>query len=102
MKGGLAGLVKQAQTMKKKMEELQKELDSVVVEAEAGEGAVRVRASARQRLLELKIAPAAAADPELLEDLVLTAVNRALDEGRKLSDTRMQALTGGVSLPFGA
>lgn len=102
MKGGLSGLLKQAQTMKKKMEELQSELETLTVEAEAGEGSVRVKANARQRLLELRIDPAAAQDTGLLEDLLLTAVNRALDEGRRISDARMQAITGGVNLPFGA
>jgi nucleoid-associated protein EbfC len=97
----MSGLIKQAQNMKKRMEELQNEMAESTVEAEAGEGAVTVTATCRQTLKSIRIKPELAEDIELLEDLVLTAVNRALESGRESYDSRMAKLTGGVNLPFG-
>ncbi|MDP2359855.1 MAG: YbaB/EbfC family nucleoid-associated protein [bacterium] len=104
MKGGLGGLIKQAQVMKLKVEQLQARLAEERFEAEAGEaeagGVVRVTVSGRQQLLALRIDPDLGRDPALLEDLLLTAVNRALADSRARSEREMAALTGGANLPF--
>ncbi len=101
MKGGLGGLIVQARQMRQRMEELRAELESREVRAEAGEGAVRVVATCGQRLKSLKIEPGACEERELLEDLLVTAINRALEEGRRIGDEEMKRLTGGVDLPAG-
>jgi nucleoid-associated protein EbfC len=105
MKGGLGGLIKQAQVLKLKMEQLQARLAQEEHGAEAGGpaagGVVRVTVSGRQQVKALSFDPALAGDPALLEDLLLTALNRALDESRTRSEREMAALTGGANLPFG-
>jgi len=105
MKGGLGGLIKQAQVMKLKVEQAQARLAEEAFSAEAGDvaagGVVRVTVSGRQQVKALHIAPELAADPALLEDLLLTALNKALDESRARHEREMGALTGGLNLPFG-
>ena len=101
MKGGLGGLIKQAQVMKLKLEQMKERLAAEEFSARAGEEGcgVSVTVSGRQQVRRLAIDPAAAADPALLEDLLFTALNRALDESRAKAERDMGALTGGVQFP---
>ncbi|MFA7331436.1 MAG: YbaB/EbfC family nucleoid-associated protein [Candidatus Delongbacteria bacterium] len=101
MKGGLGGLIKQAQVMKLKLDQLKERLAGEDYSASAGEEgcSVHVTVSGRQQVRRLQVDPAAAADPALLEDLLLTALNRALDESRAKAEREMSALTGGVQFP---
>jgi nucleoid-associated protein EbfC len=96
----MANLQRMAQQMQRDMARVQEELASAVVEGSAG-GVVRVTASGRQEILSIAIDPAAVdpSDVEMLQDLVLTAVNDALNASRDLAETRMAAVTGGMRLP---
>lgn len=101
MKGGLGGLIKQAQVMKLKLDQLKERLALEEFSASAGEQgcSVQVTVSGRQQVRRVAVEPAAATDPALLEDLLLTALNRALDESRAKAEREMSSLTGGVQFP---
>jgi hypothetical protein len=94
-------MIKQAFELKSKLEKTQKELGKMKVEAESGNGAVKVTASGRQKILSIKISPDII-DPEKpaqLEKLVLQAVSGAIDESKKLADKHLSELTGGIKIP---
>ncbi len=99
-------LVQQAQQMQAQMAKVQDELAAETVEASAGGGMVTVKATGAGELTEIKIDPKAIDpdDPELLEDMVLAAVNEALRSSQALAQSRMGAATGlgdlgGLGLP---
>ena len=94
-------MIKQAFELKSKLEKTQKELGKMRVEAESGDGAVKVTASGRQQILSIKISPDAidSNKPDKLEKLVLAAVTEALDKSKKLADKHLGELTGGIKIP---
>ena len=83
------------------MARIQQELAARRVEASVGGGAVTVIADGAQNILEVRISPEAAksGDAEMLQELVLTGVNQALQKSRDLAAQEMSKLTGGISLP---
>ena len=94
-------MIKQALELKSKLQKAQKELDKMTVEAEAGNGAVKVTASGSQKVLSIKISPDVV-DPnntKQLEKLVFKAVTDALDKAKKLADKHLGELTGGMKIP---
>jgi DNA-binding YbaB/EbfC family protein len=94
-------VMRQAQELQAKMEKVQKELEEATVETTSGGGAVTVVVTGQQRVESVKISPEVV-DPdevEMLEDLVLTAMNEALRESKELAATRLGALTGGLKIP---
>jgi DNA-binding YbaB/EbfC family protein len=97
---GMANLQRMAQQMQREMARVQDELDHAVVEGSAG-GVIRATASGKQELLSISIDPSAVdpSDVDMLQDLVLTAVNDALRAARELAETKMAAVTGGMRLP---
>ena len=99
--GDLAGLVEQAQKVQNELKRVQAELADQTVEASAGGGMVTARVNGRQELVAIKIDPEAVTpdDVEMLEDLVLTAVNDGLAKAQEMANSRMGTLTGGVNLP---
>jgi hypothetical protein len=94
-------LVKQAARMRQQMEQIQAELAARTVEATSGGGAVKVVAKCDGSIASIKIDPQAIvpAEAQLLEDLVVTAVNTALDQARQISTTEMGKATQGMGLP---
>jgi DNA-binding YbaB/EbfC family protein len=94
-------LMQQAQQMQQQMAQAQEQLASETVEASAGGGLVTVRATGNGDITEIKIDPKAIdpVDPELLEDLVLAAVNEALRSAQSLAQSRLGAMAGGLGLP---
>lgn len=87
-------MLRQAQQMQSRAAHVEKELDSVTVEASAGGSAVTVVATGAGRIVSVHIDPAAAGDAEMLQDLVVAAVNEALQRGKKLAQDRMAAELG--------
>ncbi len=89
------------QQMQARMMKMQEELANQRVEASAGGGAVTVVATGQQKIESIKIAPEAIDpdDPTMLEDLVLAAVNEALEKSRELVAQQLSALTGGMKIP---
>lgn len=101
--GNMNNLMKQAQMLQKKMEEAQKEAETEEFEASAGGGAVSVRVNGKKEVLAIKIKPEVVDedDVEMLEDLVLSAVNEALRKAEEETSNKMSKLTGGMNMPGG-
>ena len=94
-------LMKQAQRMQKQMMEIQEELATRTVEATVGGGMVTVTANGQQDILAIKIDPEVV-DPndiEMLQDLILAAVNEAHRKAQELMTDEMNKLTGGLKIP---
>jgi len=94
-------MMKQAQLMQQKMERMQQELETRQVEASAGGGMVTAVVNGRQQLVDLKI-EASVVDPEdveMLQDLVLAAVNEALKKSQDMAQQEMSKVTGGLNIP---
>lgn len=101
MPKGLGDMMKQVQKMQAKMEEVQKELENKRVEGTSGGGMVKVIANGKQEILEIKIDPEVVnkEDVEMLEDLVLAAVNQAREKSVEVQNDEMAKLTGGLKIP---
>lgn len=103
MKGmpDMGSLMKKAQQLQNKMVKMQEELEEKRVEASAGGGMVTVVANGKQEIVSIKIDPEVvdSDDVEMLEDLVLAAVNEALDQAKQMVNAEMTKLTGGVKIP---
>jgi nucleoid-associated protein EbfC len=94
-------MLRQVQQMQGRMAQLQKDLETDTVTATAGGGAVTVVATGTQKLLSVRIDPEAAGDAEMLQDLVVAAVNDAMEKSKQMASDKMQALTSGLGLPPG-
>jgi hypothetical protein len=99
----LAGLMKQAQQMQSKMEEMQTRLQALEITGEAGAGLVAVTLNGKSELRKIKIDPKIIdpADTEMLEDLILAAHRDAKTKIEAASAEEMQKVTGGLQLPPG-
>jgi nucleoid-associated protein EbfC len=94
-------MLRQVQQMQDRMGKVQAELETETVEATAGGGAVRVVASGTQKLVSVTIDPDAASDVEMLQDLVVAAVNEAMEKSKQLAASKMQSVASGLGLPPG-
>lgn len=94
-------MLRQVQQMQGRMEKLQKELETETVSASSGGGAVTAVATGTQKLVSVTVDPAALEDVEMLQDLVVTAVNEALEKSKQMASEKMSALTAGLGLPPG-
>ncbi len=94
-------LMKQAQQMQKRMLEIREELANQTIEANVGGGMVTAVVNGQQELVSLRITPEVVDpdDTEMLEDLVVAAVNEALQRSQELMSEEMSKLTGGLKLP---
>ena len=102
MKGGLGGLMKQAQLMQENMKKLQEQLGSLEVEGQAGGGKVKVAMTCKHEVRRVTIDPALLADDkEMLEDLVTLAVNDAARQVEATVQEKMAGVTAGLPLPPG-
>ena len=97
----LAGLMKQAQKLQSKMAEMQAEVGNRTVSAQAGGGMVEAVVNGRLELVSLRIDPEVAnpEDVDMLQDLILAAVNEALNRAREMMAQEMAKLTGGMQIP---
>ncbi len=93
-------LFKQARKLQSQMQEIQEELARKEVEASSGGGMVTAKVNGKKELVSLKIDPEVTSeDPEMLEDLIVAAVNEALRKVDEITKEEMGKLTGGLSLP---
>ncbi|MBA2881532.1 MAG: YbaB/EbfC family nucleoid-associated protein [Desulfobacterales bacterium] len=94
-------LMKQAQQMQEKMTKLQEEMADKTIEATAGGGMVKAVANGRQQVVSIQIEKEVVdpEDVEMLQDLVLAAVNDALGRAQEMVSEEMNKLTGGMNLP---
>ncbi|MBR5116934.1 MAG: YbaB/EbfC family nucleoid-associated protein [Lachnospiraceae bacterium] len=98
MPGGYANMLKQAQRMQRQMEQNQKELEEKEYTAKAGGGAVEVTVTGGKVVKSVKIAPEAVDpdDVEMLQDMIVAAVNEAIAQADKDSEEMMGKMTGGL------
>lgn len=101
--GNMGKMMKQVQQMQKQMAKLQEELNEMTAEATSGGGVVRVVANGKKEVMEINIEKEALedADVEMLQDLILSAVNEALRRAEEMAAEEMQKITGGLNLPPG-
>lgn len=96
-----ANMMKQAKAMQKKLKEMQEELKTLEFEASAGGGAVKAKVNGDQEILEIKlnkdmIGPD---DLEMLEDILMVAINDAIKQSKDEAKTKMGGVTGGMDIP---
>lgn len=100
---GFGNILQQAQKLKAKMEAMQEELGRRTVEASAGGGMVSVVVNGKQEVVSIKIEPEIikAEEAEMLQDLILAAINEGLRRSKEMVAEEMAKLTGGLGLPPG-
>lgn len=100
MKGmpNMAGMMQQVQKMQEKMAQVQQELEQKTVSAESGGGMVKVTANGKQHVVKIQIDKEVVTpdDVEMLEDLVLAATNKALEDAAKMAQDEMAKATSGM------
>jgi DNA-binding YbaB/EbfC family protein len=94
-------ILRQAQQLQAKLAKAQEELSNITVEATSGGGAVKVVIDGHQKVHSVEISPevVTSGDVELLQDLVMTAVNEAVAKSQELVSKRLSSLTGGLNIP---
>ena len=100
-KGGLGGLMKQAQQMQENMKKAQDQLALVEVEGQSGAGMVKVVMTCAHAVRRVSIDPSVMDDKEMLEDLIAAAMNDAVRRAEQVSQERMSGFTSGLNLPPG-
>lgn len=99
--GNMNNLLKQAQKLQQQMEKMQQDLEQKTFEVSVGGGAVVAVVSGKKQLVDIQIKPEVLDpdDVEMLQDLVLTAVNEALKKAEEETSSEMGKLTGGLNMP---
>ncbi len=99
-KGGMGKLMKQAQEMQAKMAKAQDELVDLTVDGQSGGGMVNVVVNGKKNIISLSIDPEILEeDTEMIEDLILSAVNQGLQNAEKVAEEKMASITGGLNIP---
>ncbi len=101
MKGGLGGLMKQAQQMQENMKKAQEALGEVEVQGETGGGLVKVTMTCHHQVRRVEIGEGAMEDREMLEDLIVAALNDAVRKVATTTQDKMSGFTAGLNLPPG-
>lgn len=101
MKGGIAGLMKQAQQMQENMKKAQDQLATVEVEGQSGAGMVKVLMTCKYDVRRITIDDSVMDDKEMLEDLIAAAVNDAVKRVESTTQEKMAGFTAGLNLPPG-
>ena len=96
-KGGINKMIKKAQEIQSQMEKAQAELNSIEIEGQAGGGMVSVTVNGHKELVALNIDPEILnEDKEMIEDMILAAVNQGLQNAGKVAEEKMNSITGGM------
>jgi DNA-binding YbaB/EbfC family protein len=98
---GMGNLQRMAMQMQQEMARVQEELETLTVDGSAGGGVVKATVTGKQELVSVTIDPTVvdASDVDMLQDLVVAAVNDALRQSRDLAEQKMAAVTGGLKIP---
>ena len=99
--GDLSGLLQQARGMQEKMQQIQEEVGRKTFEASSGGGMVTVKVNGKQEVLSVRVEPQAVdpRDVAMLEDLIVSATNMALQQSREAVANELRAVTGGMQIP---
>ena len=92
-------MMRQAQKQLAQLQKIQEELEGLTVQGSAGGGAVKVVMTGKQIVESVTIEPEAAEEVDLLQDMVLAAVNDASSKAQELAAQKMSAVTGGMNIP---
>ena len=96
-KGGMNNMIKKAQELQGQMEKAQSELNLIEVEGQAGGGLVKTLVNGQKEILSLNIDPEILnEDKEMIEDMIVAAINQGLQNAGKAADEKMNSITGGV------
>jgi len=100
-KGNENNMIRQAQKMQQEMLKAQEEIEQTEFDASSGGGAVTVKMNGKKELIEINIKPEACDpdDVEMLQDLILTAVNDVIQKVDEANNAKMSKLTGGINIP---
>ncbi|MGE5384420.1 MAG: YbaB/EbfC family nucleoid-associated protein [Betaproteobacteria bacterium] len=101
MKGGLGGLMKQAQMMQENMKKAQEQLGQTEVEGQSGAGMVKIVMTCTHDVRRVTIDQSVMDDKEMLEDLIAAAINDAVRRGEAVSQEKMAGFSAGLNLPPG-
>ncbi len=101
MKGGIAGLMTQAQQMQENMKKMQDSLGGIEVEGQSGAGMVKIQMTCKYDVRRVTIDPSVMDDKEMLEDLLAAAVNDAVRRVETTTQEKMSGFTAGLNLPPG-
>ena len=98
---GMGNLQRMAMQMQQEMARVQAELETLTVDGQAGGGVVKATVTGKQELVSVTIDPAAVdpSDVEMLQDLIVAAINDALAASRRMAEEKMAAVTGGLKIP---
>ena len=99
-KGGMAGMMQKAKQMQEDMEAVQREIKSLSYEGLAASGALKVEMNGDFKVTDISIDESLFSDKEMLEDLIIIAVNDASTKINEISKNKMKNVTGGLNLPF--
>ena len=99
-KGGMAGMMQKAKQMQEDMEVAQKEIKSLTCEGIAASGSLKVKMNGDFKVTNISIDESLTSDKEMLEDLIILAVNDASSKINSISKEKMKNVTGGLNLPF--
>ena len=99
-KGGMAGMMQKAKQMQEDMEAAQREIKSLSCEGLAASGALKVEMNGDFKVTDISIDESLFSDKEMLEDLIIVAVNDASTKINEISKNKMKNVTGGLNLPF--
>ncbi len=99
--GGMGGMLQQIQKLQEEMLKTQEELGQETISVTAGGGAITIVVTGQQRIESIKIDPEVVdpEDVEMLQDLIVAAVNEAIEKSREMAAQRLGSLTGGLNIP---
>ena len=97
----MGNLLKQAQQMQQKISTLQKELEARELETSTGGGMIKIKINGKQEIIDIEIAKESMEDndPEMLQEMLKTAVNQAIKESQDMVSSAMSKVTGGINIP---
>ena len=98
--GGMVNMIQKAKKMQEDMKIAQEEIKSTSCQGESGSGAVKITLTGEYHITNIQIDESLLTDKEILEDLIMTALNDASSKISKISKAKLKNVTGGINLPF--
>ena len=99
-KDGMVSMIQKAKKMQEDMKVAQEEIKSISCQGESGSGAIQVTLSGEYLVTKIKIDESLLTDKDMLEDLIMIALNDASSQIREISKAKLKNVTGGIDLPF--
>ena len=99
-KDGMVSMIQKAKKMQEDMKVAQEEIKSISCQGESGSGAVQITLTGEYLVTKIEIDESLLTDKEVLEDLIMTALNDASTQIREISKAKLKNVTGGIDLPF--